>query len=205
MAEEQPSGLFAIFMLTIYSLILIPYTLYRLCSSADEKAEAVVKVRPPDASCCCALRGARWVGKRSRTPEPWHPTGKQLYSIPCHAAVKEEGIRMADAGVQSIHKGWAPLSRPWSAEGGLSPGYRQGAASAYDAAAGASGGERRCQGCWRMRACWTTLDRRWPPLSNARASLSPPPGRTLPCRHAAHAAGMGRVGADAFLRQGGQL
>ncbi|KIY98884.1 translocation protein SEC63 [Monoraphidium neglectum] len=43
MAEEQPSGLFAIFMLTIYSLILIPYTLYRLCSSADEKAEAVVK------------------------------------------------------------------------------------------------------------------------------------------------------------------
>ncbi|KAI8464313.1 MAG: DnaJ domain-containing protein [Monoraphidium minutum] len=43
MAEEQPSGLFAIFLLTIYSLILIPITLYRVCSSEDEKAEAVVK------------------------------------------------------------------------------------------------------------------------------------------------------------------
>lgn len=45
MAEEQPSGLFAIFLLTIYSLVLIPYTLYRVCSSGEEKAEAVVKVR----------------------------------------------------------------------------------------------------------------------------------------------------------------
>lgn len=54
--EQQPSGLFAIFLLTIYSLVLIPYTLYRLCSSGDVKAQAVVKVcsgaaRCPSAAC----------------------------------------------------------------------------------------------------------------------------------------------------------
>jgi hypothetical protein len=45
MAEESaPSGLFAIFMLAIYSLVLIPYSLYWLCSSGEEKT-SVVKVR----------------------------------------------------------------------------------------------------------------------------------------------------------------
>lgn len=47
MAENQAasSGLFAVFMLSIYSLFLIPYTIYRLCAGGDEvTTQPVVKV-----------------------------------------------------------------------------------------------------------------------------------------------------------------
>jgi len=43
--DPAPSGLFAIFLLTIYSLVLIPFTLYWTCASGEEKTSAVVKVR----------------------------------------------------------------------------------------------------------------------------------------------------------------
>ena len=42
MAEQEGSSpLFAIFFLSIYSLLLIPFTIYRLCSAAS--SEDVVK------------------------------------------------------------------------------------------------------------------------------------------------------------------
>jgi hypothetical protein len=41
------SGLFAVFLLSIYSLVLIPYTIYSLCASGDEATtQPVVKVGP---------------------------------------------------------------------------------------------------------------------------------------------------------------
>ncbi|GBF89855.1 hypothetical protein Rsub_02559 [Raphidocelis subcapitata] len=49
--DSTPSGLFGIFLLAIYSLVLIPYTLYVLCSAADEKAQSVVKGK---------RKGAEW-------------------------------------------------------------------------------------------------------------------------------------------------
>jgi hypothetical protein len=53
MAENTASsGLFAVFLLSIYSLFLIPYTIYRLCAGADEvTTQPVVKVSVP--RCCC--------------------------------------------------------------------------------------------------------------------------------------------------------
>lgn len=49
MGEENSaasSGLFAVFVLSIYSLVLIPYTIYRLCNAGDEvTTQPVVKVR----------------------------------------------------------------------------------------------------------------------------------------------------------------
>lgn len=58
MAEENSaasSGLFAVFLLSIYSLFLIPYTIYRLCSAGDEvTTQPVVKVRAR----CCWLHAA---------------------------------------------------------------------------------------------------------------------------------------------------
>lgn len=51
--EAQASGLFAIFLLAMYSLVLVPYTLYALCSRGEEKAQAVVKVRRACLPCVC--------------------------------------------------------------------------------------------------------------------------------------------------------
>lgn len=50
MAENAASsGLFAVFLLSIYSLFLIPYTIYRFCSAGEDvTTQPVVKVR----SCC---------------------------------------------------------------------------------------------------------------------------------------------------------
>jgi len=47
MAENTASsGLFAVFLLSIYSLFLIPYTIYRLCSAEEDvTTQPVVKVR----------------------------------------------------------------------------------------------------------------------------------------------------------------
>jgi hypothetical protein len=49
MGEENSaasSGLFAVFVLSIYSLVLIPFTIYRLCNASDEvTTQPVVKVR----------------------------------------------------------------------------------------------------------------------------------------------------------------
>ena len=43
MAEQQGSSpMFAIFVLTLLSLALFPYTIYRFCNGGDEE-EAVVK------------------------------------------------------------------------------------------------------------------------------------------------------------------
>lgn len=46
MAENTASsGLFAVFMLSIYSLFLIPYTIYRFCSAGEDvTTQPVVKV-----------------------------------------------------------------------------------------------------------------------------------------------------------------
>ena len=44
MAEEAASsGLFSIFLLSIYTLVLLPYTIYRCCAS--DETTTVVKVR----------------------------------------------------------------------------------------------------------------------------------------------------------------
>lgn len=57
--QAASSGLFAVFLLSIYSLFLIPYTIYRLCGAEDEATtQPVVKVRrlqlqlPPPHRCC---------------------------------------------------------------------------------------------------------------------------------------------------------
>lgn len=41
--QPQASGLFAIFLLAMYSLVLVPYSLYRVFGGGDDKAQAVVK------------------------------------------------------------------------------------------------------------------------------------------------------------------
>lgn len=59
MAENAASsGLFAVFLLSIYSLFLIPYTIYRLCAGADEvTTQPVVKVSVP---CYCCVLVSVW-------------------------------------------------------------------------------------------------------------------------------------------------
>ena len=42
MAEETASGLFSIFLLSIYTLVLLPYSIYRCCAS--DETTTVVKV-----------------------------------------------------------------------------------------------------------------------------------------------------------------
>ena len=40
-ASEQSSSLFAVFFLSIYTLVLIPYTIYKLCTAASTTSEVV--------------------------------------------------------------------------------------------------------------------------------------------------------------------
>lgn len=45
-AQAASSGLFAVFLLSIYSLVLIPYTIHYFCSAGDDvTTQPVVKVR----------------------------------------------------------------------------------------------------------------------------------------------------------------
>lgn len=47
MAEENAatsSGLFSVFILSMYSLVLIPYTIYHLCNTSNDTVQPVVKV-----------------------------------------------------------------------------------------------------------------------------------------------------------------
>jgi hypothetical protein len=50
MSEEstQSSGLFSVFILSIYSLVLIPYTIYYLCNTGDDTAQPIAKVALKD-------------------------------------------------------------------------------------------------------------------------------------------------------------
>ena len=40
-ASEQSSSLFAVFILSIYTLVLVPYTIYKLCTAASATSEVV--------------------------------------------------------------------------------------------------------------------------------------------------------------------
>ena len=40
------TGLFTIFLLALYSLVLIPYTIYYLCAAGPEGTQQPVKARP---------------------------------------------------------------------------------------------------------------------------------------------------------------
>ena len=48
MADDNSSSLFAVFFLSLYTLVLVPYTIYKVCSAASVSGEAVkpwLKVR----------------------------------------------------------------------------------------------------------------------------------------------------------------
>lgn len=44
MGETQSSGLFSIFCISIYTLILLPYTIYHFCSAEEEVVQPWQKV-----------------------------------------------------------------------------------------------------------------------------------------------------------------
>jgi hypothetical protein len=72
--DPAPSGLFGIFLLTIYSLLLIPYTLYRLCSAGEVKTQAAVKVggamRAVGCVCFCLQNACNGTHLNSKPARP---------------------------------------------------------------------------------------------------------------------------------------
>jgi hypothetical protein len=73
------TAMFAVFMLAIYSLGLFPYTLYRLCSSADDAAQPVAvaaKVRAPLGRCSMKMASTPPLCRRhcTRSHVPFPPT-----------------------------------------------------------------------------------------------------------------------------------
>jgi hypothetical protein len=85
MAEENAatsSGLFSVFILSMYSLVLIPYTIYHLCNTSDDTTQPVVKVcgGHSDAMllkeglvliCSCAGRCRASGSRAQRSAKPW--------------------------------------------------------------------------------------------------------------------------------------
>ena len=51
-ATEQSSSLFAVFFLSIYTLVLVPYSIYKVCTAASTNSEVV---KPWQKVCCRAV------------------------------------------------------------------------------------------------------------------------------------------------------
>jgi hypothetical protein len=102
MAENAASsGLFAVFLLSIYSLFLIPYTIYRFCSAGEDvTTQPVVKV-----SSCCWFRCSPLCSNLLLTHQQAVPRAeafskatyvplkpRMLYPLPCSLQSKRKPV-----------------------------------------------------------------------------------------------------------------
>jgi hypothetical protein len=110
-SQAASSGLFAVFLLSIYSLLLIPYTIYVLCASEDVTTQPVVKVRgrrarhkQAHARCTPRQRPGVVCVRSGRRCLHWRrPLLAQCCATYVHRAPGEEGCTLEAAPAGSVH------------------------------------------------------------------------------------------------------
>lgn len=98
MSEQASSGLFSIFVLTIYSLLLIPVSVYWLCSEGN-KAQTTAKV-------WCLHRRLLLLSGFCCMPPAIHARNSLI------TPGQKEAVRMERIACQGLHHGCALLAGP---------------------------------------------------------------------------------------------
>lgn len=106
MAQAEGAGLFVVFFLSLYTIVLVPYTIYKLCNLSEDKQVVKPWAKVRTASAHAEMTGISSSGAQSRPSCCQSTPSLRRAAVACsagrqEAALAQRRLQAAEAARQS--------------------------------------------------------------------------------------------------------